>query len=54
MEKLTQTEELYVMEIAKFALSDGEIFDCMADKLDLSDNEMQNLRLKLAQILETT
>jgi len=43
----TEEEELSVMEIARVALIDADLFDLMANKLDLSDKEMQKLRDKI-------
>ncbi|MDP8218655.1 MAG: hypothetical protein P9M03_08015 [Candidatus Theseobacter exili] len=48
---LADEDLLNVFEIAKFALVDGELFDYMADKLDISDKEMQELRDKVNIVL---
>ena len=47
MEKFTNEEQVIILEIARFALSDGEIFDYVADKLDLSDKEVKALQVKI-------
>ena len=47
MEKFTKEEQLTILEIARFALSDGDIFDYVADKLDLSDKEVKTLQQKI-------
>ena len=45
--KLADSDLTAYLEIARRALSDGEIFDEMAEKLDISDAEMLRLRDQL-------
>lgn len=52
MEKFSEAEQLEILEIARFALSDGEIFDYVADMLDLDDKYMQTLRDKVHKVTE--
>lgn len=52
MEKFSEAEQLEILEIARFALSDGEIFDYVADMLDLDDKYMQELRDKIDKATE--
>ena len=51
MDKLTDSEMIEVLEIAKFALADADIFDEVADMLDISDNSMNLLRDKIDNAL---
>ena len=48
---LADEDLLNVFEIAKFALTDAETFDYMANKLDINDEEMQTLRDKVNVVL---
>lgn len=48
----TQDERLALYEIARRALADADLFDDMADHLDLADAEMQHLLLKLQTWLD--
>ena len=45
--KLSDDDVLNIFAIASFALRDAEIFDYVANKLDLDDKEVQNLRNKI-------
>ena len=47
---LTNEDETAIFEIAREALMDSELFDHMADKLDLSDEEMQALLKKIKNL----
>jgi len=49
---LTDEQELQLLEIAYRCLQDGELFDEMAAKLDLSDADMLKLRDLLEDYLE--
>lgn len=51
MNKFTQEEQLIIMEAARISLADAEIFDYIADELDLDDEFLSNLRQKLEKIL---
>lgn len=51
MNKLTQEEQLIIMEAARIGLADAETFDWIADELDLDDNFLVKLREKLQNIL---
>jgi len=53
MEKFTAEEQLTILEIARFALSDGEMFDYVADKLDLNDGEVKDLQEKIEVVTNT-
>jgi hypothetical protein len=50
---LTPEQELQLLEIAWRCLADGDMFDQMAEKLDLSDSEMLKLRDALENYLLT-
>lgn len=49
--KFNKEENLIIMEAARVALSDAENFDNIADKLDLGDEILVNLRKKLQKHL---
>jgi hypothetical protein len=44
MEQFTVEEQVTILEIARLALSDGETFDHIADKLDMDDGEVKALQ----------
>jgi hypothetical protein len=50
-EFIQANKDIY-FEIARYALSDGDIFDTMADKLDISDAGMNNLSDKLNEYMK--
>jgi len=50
MEKFSNEDCLTILEIARVALSDGEIYDYVADKLDLSDGEVKALQEKIESV----
>ena len=43
----TKEEKTTVLEIARVALADATIFDYVAEKMDLADEELQKLRYKI-------
>ena len=43
-ESLPQTEQLTILQTFLFALKDAEIYDTIAEDLDLSDDALYNLR----------
>ena len=45
-------EELTVYEAAIIAFADSEIFDMLADKMDMTDEDMVNLREKLTEYMK--
>jgi hypothetical protein len=45
--KFTAEEEVNILEVARVALSDADVFDFCADKLDLSDKELKKLQEKI-------
>ena len=47
MQNLTQEEQLIIMEAARISLADAEIFDYIADELDLADSELEDLERKI-------
>lgn len=49
----TETEIIELLEIARVALCDADLFDRMADKLDLSDEFMIELRDKLQAVMDS-
>ena len=49
---LDRDDEMAVLEIARVALADGEIFDHVAEELDMSDEEMQKLRDRIIKITD--
>ena len=48
----TECEELTVMEAARVALTDAEVYDWLVDKLDLSDKELKILQEKMQIFLD--
>ena len=53
MPNLSDDDMVTVMEIARIALGDADIFDEVADQLDLSDEAMGNLRDRLQKELDS-
>jgi len=49
--KFTHEEILTLMECASVALADAHVFDYIAEKLDISDGSMTELREKLHNYL---
>ena len=47
----TDSELVELLEVSRYALADADIFDGMAEKLDLSDTEMLSLRDRLHDFL---
>ena len=47
----TDEEFVEIMELARIALADADIFDDMAEKLDLSDAYMIKLRDKIEKFM---
>ncbi len=45
-------EEGTILEMARVALSDAEVYDYFADKLDLSDKELKNLQEKIKTVTD--
>lgn len=45
----TPSDEGTILELARVSLSDAEIYDYFADKLDLSDEEMKTLQKKIEE-----
>ena len=45
-------EMLVLFEVAQTALADADIFDDMAEKLDIADAEMVKIQEKLSTFLE--
>lgn len=43
----TKEENLTILEIARVALADADIFDYIADKMDIADSELKNLQEKV-------
>ena len=50
--KFTPAEKTLLYELAKICLSDGEVFDIVADTLDIADNDLKNLQVKLEKYLD--
>lgn len=50
----SNSEMLTVLELARVALTDAEVYDYMADKLDMSDEDMKSLQEKLEKYMENT
>ena len=46
-------ETLTLLELARIALADGDIYDGLAREMDLSDEYLKSLQEKLAEDLET-
>ena len=49
----TNVDILRIFEIANEALKDGEQFDSLAEKMELSDAEMRELRDRLGKYMES-
>lgn len=47
---LNDEEEGMIRELARMALADAVTFDEMADKMDISDNELKSLQKKIEEI----
>ena len=45
--KLNHEETIIVLEAARIALSDGDIFDRIAEEMDISDADLASVRDKL-------
>lgn len=45
--KLNSEEAIILFEAARIALSDGDIFDKIAEEMDICDEDLNNLRKKL-------
>jgi hypothetical protein len=45
--EFSSEEETAILEIARRALSDGDIFDEMADELDMTDDDLKLLQRKI-------
>lgn len=46
----TDEEEGTILEAARVALSDAEVYEYVADKLDLSDKELKALQKKIESV----
>lgn len=46
----SQNEETTILELARVALADAEIYDDIADKLDISDKELKALQKKIENV----
>jgi alkyl hydroperoxide reductase subunit AhpF len=51
MDKFTDEQVLTLLEMVRVAMSDAEIADSIADKMDMSDEELISLREKLTEEL---
>ena len=51
-EVFTNEEMLAVIELARVALSDAELLNFMADRLDMSDEDITALHVKLEGYME--
>jgi len=50
----TKEEESTILEIARVALSDAEVYDYFADKLDLADDELKALQGRIESITDNS
>ena len=48
---MNQSDLLVVMEAARIALADADIFDDIASQMDLSDKELKRIQEELQQAL---
>ena len=48
----TETQMLTLWEIARVALADADLFDFMAERLDVSDSNMIRLRDQLEKVMQ--
>ena len=48
----SRSDAVVILEVARRALADGELFDEMAEKLDISDAEMRRIRDQLQGYME--
>jgi hypothetical protein len=48
----TDSEVLVLLELARISLADGEVYDKMAERMDLSDEYLKSLQEKLEEDLE--
>jgi len=49
----TEDEMVTILEVARVALCDADLFDHVADKLDLFDGYMLSLRDKLQEVMDS-
>lgn len=47
---LSDEEETVLLEVARIALADGEIFDKIVEQLDMTDSEMKKLQDKIQDL----
>lgn len=52
LEVFTEAEIIAFLEMARVAMSDADQFDCIAGELDLSDEEMCDLRERLQKFMK--
>ena len=52
MKTLTKEDRLVIYEAARIVLSDAEIFDEIADKMDMADSELLTVRDKLQEYMK--
>ena len=48
----TDEEKTIVLELARLSLSDGEVYDRVADKLDLSDEYLGKLQTRIEEVTD--
>ena len=53
-ESLPQTDQLTILQTFLFALKDADIYDTIAEDLDLSDDCLYNLREAVNTFMEET
>ena len=53
-ESLPQTEQLTILQTFLFARQDADIYDTIAEDLDLSDDTLYNLREAVNTFMEET
>jgi hypothetical protein len=54
MSDFSKEEQTEILEIARYALADGETFDRIAIKLDLTDEYMKELQGKIEKATKGT
>lgn len=49
----TQEEILTILEAARVGMADADVFDMLAEKMDIADDEMIRIREKLTKVMQS-
>lgn len=53
MDDFTTEEQLIILEAARIALSDADIFDSLADQMDVADDVLKEIQEKLSSYMQS-